>query len=576
VAGEPVTIVEVGAGTGRLAFLVLRELMEAAERWPAALCAPTTPSAPGVAPVRAPFRWVLTDIAEESTAYWRGHEALAPYFDAGLASAAVFDAEHDSRLVLVGSGTVLEAGSLANPMVIVSNYIFDTLRQDAFRVVEGQLQEALATLYSSRPEDAPAVAAGAPPHDLIRHLRVGWSYRPVTPADAFPADPHLQTALAVLAARLPNSSHNIPVGGIDAVNRLLPLARGRGMLLAGDKAYNHAEELVGVRDPHVAVHGSFSFMVNFHALRVYALARGGFALQTPLVDGFKCSAFMFGLRHDGAAAAAGGPSSSAAAAAAAAAAAPAAAAAAVPLVPAAEVMALVDVAVTDAALAYPELLCAWADCMDTFGPDNFAALQRCVRDELPRPSLKTALATLRMSCWDADVFYKFKAVFIEGTPAAPAKLQADIARDAQAVGARYFPLQASKDVSFELGRVHMGLRAYRNAIALFHASMRQCGEHHVTWYNIGICHWYLDEWTESQITFNTALTLRPDYTDAASWRDRVDAKIQGLAFLRTAAAAADAAAATAAGVPPPAAALDGSHAAEPPADVVAHADGDRL
>lgn len=30
---------------------------------------------------------------------------------------------------------------------------------------------------------------------------------------------------------------------------------------SGDKAYNHEEEVVGLRDPHIAIHGSFSFMV---------------------------------------------------------------------------------------------------------------------------------------------------------------------------------------------------------------------------------------------------------------------------------------------------------------------------
>ena len=82
----------------------------------------------------------------------------------------------------------------------------------------------------------------------------------------------------------------------------------------------------------------------------------------------------------------------------------------------------------------------------TFGPDNFSVLQvggrlagwepadssstsltllhisfdcphhtrfdvqRCVKDETPTPTLKLALAAIRMSAWDSDVFYKFKQV----------------------------------------------------------------------------------------------------------------------------------------------------------------------
>ncbi len=82
-----------------------------------------------------------------------------------------------------------------------------------------------------------------------------------------------------------------------------------------------------MRDPHVAVHGSFSFMVNFHAVKVYVSNRGGFSLATPFLDGFKCAAFLVGFGED----------------------------------------------------ELPELQYAWKDTMDTFGPDNFSTLQRCIK-----------------------------------------------------------------------------------------------------------------------------------------------------------------------------------------------------
>ena len=59
-------------------------------------------------------------------------------------------------------------------------------------------------------------------------------------------------------------------------------------------------------------------------------------------------------------------------------------------------------------------------------------------------------------------------------------LQVDLLRDVYEVAARYYPLQPSKDVSFDLGRICMGLQRYPQAIAFFDASQRQCGEHHVS------------------------------------------------------------------------------------------------
>lgn len=107
-------------------------------------------------------------------------------------------------------------------------------------------------------------------------------------------------------------------------------------------------------------------------------------------------------------------------------------------------------------------------------------MQRCARDESKgdAASLRLALAVVRLATWDADVFLKFKANIIDRSPTVSERLAADMARDVAAIAARYFPLQAAKDVSFELGRVSMGLKRYGDALSLFSASQRQCGEHH--------------------------------------------------------------------------------------------------
>jgi len=144
---EPLHIVEVGSGHGRLAFLIARELLASREHWPDI---ELTRSG------RAPFKVVLTDFTDSNADFWQHHECLAPLFAAGVAEWGVFNAEVDKAITLQPSGRVISADTpLANPLVGVANYIFDTLRQDAFRVVEGQLQEGLAAMYSDRSVAAP-------------------------------------------------------------------------------------------------------------------------------------------------------------------------------------------------------------------------------------------------------------------------------------------------------------------------------------------------------------------------------------------------------------------------------------
>lgn len=449
---QPIYIVEIGSGHGKLAYLTIQKLLKMKEFWPNA----------------KPFKYIITDFTQNNLDFWDKHEPLQRFFELGLLDMAVFNAEKDTELRLQRSGEVLNTSTLKNPMVIVCNYIFDTLRQDAFRIVEGQLQEALCTVASDQHEEDPLHP------DVIRRISCHWAYRPCG-IEVYD-DPHLQHMLKVYLSKHRNASLLVPIGGILAIQNLKAMTGGKLFMICGDKAYNHDEELAGLRDPHVAIHGSFSFMVNFNAVKLFVDHSGGFALHSPFLDGFKCAGFLVG--YDRA--------------------------------------------------ELPELRYAWHDTMDTFGPDNFSTLQRCIKDETMTPSAKLGLATIRMSQYDSDVFFKFKQVLIDKAPFMTEKQQHDLRRDMLAVYECYYPLQRSKDIAFEIGRLFMGLKRYAEAVKYFVASQTYCGEHHVSWYNMGICHSYTDELDKSLNCFQRSLEIRPDYHDALHWKTRISTRISEL------------------------------------------------
>lgn len=482
-------IVEIGAGHGKLTFLLLRKLLDMKEFWPHDGC----------------FKVVMTDFTEHNVNFWNTHAPLQKFFDAGLLDMAQFgtfhfaaagsklrrrltdtsvfaptDAVTDRELRLVRSKEVLDRSTVVNPIVVVSNYIFDTLKNDAFRVAEGELQQALCTVISSKAEPEPTHP------DVISRIRCHWDYRPVTPESVY-EDPHLRNVLRYYVSAGRDASILVPLGGIQMIDTIAHIANGRMMLLAGDKAYNHEEELLGLRHPHVAIHGSFSLMVNFHAVRLYVESRGGFARQTPHMDGFKCSSFVLG----------------------------------------------------SAEAECPEYRYAWMDAMQTFGPDNFSTLQRCIKDETPAPTLKNALAVLRLSGYDSDIFYKFKQVLYDKAPYASEKQQGDIRRDVGLMYANYYPLQKTKDIAFEVGRLFMTLKLYDEAVHYFEDSQLYCGEHHVSWYNMGICYNYTNELEEALRCFSRSLEIASDYRDAQQWKARIEARmrVEAAAAARKAAAA---------------------------------------
>jgi len=294
--------------------------------------------------------------------------------------------------------------------------------------------------------------------------------------------------------------------------RLSSLSTGPTVFLLGDKGYNHQEEMAALRDPHLGLHGSFSFMANLHAARLFALHSGGFSLSTPFLEGFKCAGVVMWGRGQ---TPPGAPP-------------PASTPAALTALCSGELLPGWLLA------ALPNLAMAWNDAMDGFGPDAFNTLQRRIVEEAKtsaegRPSLKTALATLRLACWDPDVFVKLKGSIIDGAPGASERAQHDIYRDVCRVYERYYPLRPASDVAFECGRVCMGLRRYPEAISLFLSSMRHCGEHHVTVHNCGICLFHLERFEAAAEAFAKALKLSPSYAEASHWLQRSQDKCKAKA-----------------------------------------------
>ena len=71
------------------------------------------------------------------------------------------------------------------------------------------------------------------------------------------------------------------------------------LLLSTDKGYTHLEEIDHLDHPHLAFHGSFSMMVNFHAIAKYFEQCGGKALFQSVRTGIKTAAFISGIDLNG-------------------------------------------------------------------------------------------------------------------------------------------------------------------------------------------------------------------------------------------------------------------------------------
>lgn len=369
--GAPLTVVELGAGTGRLAHHLLRgvDALGGAGR----------------------LRYVLTDVSEGTLAGWERHPRLAPRLAAGALDLATFDAERDDRLVLRRAGVALEPGGLAGPLVVVANYVLDGLPQDAFRFgPEGQVEELL-------------VASEAHGDDLAS-ARLELAAAPAGPAPY--GDPEWDALVRGYAGRFARpAAVTLPIAALACLRRLAALpAGGRLALLAADRGDHRLEALGDPRDLDLARHGSVSMRVNFHALGAWVAARGGRAFVSDA-----------GPEH-------------------------------------------LDVGLYAlGAGALPETARTFREAVAGFGPDDFYTLKRALVARAGALTLPEALAALRLSGWDPDLFRDLAPALLRGAPDATPGQARDLERAAGSIwDGRFPPLDdatAEGDLALDLALV---------------------------------------------------------------------------------------------------------------------------
>lgn len=156
-----------------------------------------------------------------------------------------------------------------------------------------EFERALVSIYSPSEEkqlDDP---------DIMLRMTLGWKWRGVDLDAAAEAscseqsveylqrDPTIKEVLLRYRELRKQLSFVLPIGAFALFRNLRHIGGGRLFCLVGDKGYPTADEFVGHRDPHIAVHGSISFMLNLHAIRTFFECMGGFSHATPYRDTFQ-------------------------------------------------------------------------------------------------------------------------------------------------------------------------------------------------------------------------------------------------------------------------------------------------
>ncbi|MFD0672823.1 tetratricopeptide repeat protein [Cohnella sp. GCM10027633] len=252
---DPVTIVEIGAGAGRLAFHVLHELCRLRDF-------------AGI-PVPA-FRYVMTDLPTSNIAAWQEHPALQRFIAEGLLDFARFDAVRDTELNLVVSGETIGEGASRQPLIVVANYFFCTIPQELLYIGDGRVHEA--DVFVDYPEHRETMTTT----QLLGAISLRYEHRhaPEYERRTYP----YRDLIAMYQEQLEDSHVLFPVAGLDCLERLNRLSREGFLLLTADKGDHLLDYWKFSEPPELVMHGSFSLTANYQAFQYHYESQGALAL----------------------------------------------------------------------------------------------------------------------------------------------------------------------------------------------------------------------------------------------------------------------------------------------------------
>ncbi|HEY2491756.1 MAG TPA: SAM-dependent methyltransferase [Paenibacillus sp.] len=248
---EPVTILELGAGSGRLAFYILKELCELRDFANIPL---------------PPFRYVMSDLPLKNIAYWQQHPSLLTFVEQGVLDFAHFDAMHDTDLNLTQSKLSVRPADLQQPLLVIANYFFDSIPQELIYVGEGKIFECNVSIQS--PEGTMDLNTS----DMLGKLIPEYHYRraPEYEEESYP----YHGVIGLYQQKLEDSHILFPEIGLACLERLRQLSQEGFLLLTADKGDHRLENWEFAEPPRLIHHGSFSLTANYQAIQTFFEQKG--------------------------------------------------------------------------------------------------------------------------------------------------------------------------------------------------------------------------------------------------------------------------------------------------------------
>jgi SAM-dependent methyltransferase len=243
-------ILEIGAGSGRFAYGFLKYFYREAEM---------------LRRKNIQIVYVMTDISPATIKFWQNHSQLQPYIDQGVLDFSHVDVLDKTEIRLTQSGTRLYEGSTETPLVVIANYVFDSIPHDLFTVKDGGLCERRTAHQISTTSDSI--------QDIVSDTKI--AYRDFSSQPECYNNQVWNKILRGYQATHENLNLALPVGGFQLIDRVSALTRNTTFILTSDFGDTDQKSIAALTPRRVAQNGCFSLRVNYHALSEYVRLKRG-------------------------------------------------------------------------------------------------------------------------------------------------------------------------------------------------------------------------------------------------------------------------------------------------------------
>lgn len=434
----PLRIFELGAGVGKFSYLFLRKLTDLLLN-------------KGLAP--GTIRYCITDCSESVVQEWRSNKYLAEFVSSGILVFERFQVGEEIHSRFLGS---------SGPMVVIANYVFDSLPQDAFDIKDQQIFETLVSTSETDPAGNKTLSAlhrsyRNVPLGQQRYSRESWNkildeYRR-----------HLAAGMVLF-----------PCTALEVLEEFHKFSDGRMLVLVGDKGFAHEEDLAFCQGPPtIEFHGPncFSQMVNLDAIGKYIQAAGGLELLPEKHSaGLNICAFLQGRPED----------------------------------------------------EFPATKGVYAEARAAFDPDDLFTLFAWLNAHMEEMTVPQILAALRLTRWDPILLLRVYPVLARQLRTVGVERH-DLRKAVLNTWANHYPVSQSENaLAFACGVILLELGFFEDASSMFKISQQILGATAATSYNLGLSSIGLGRASEALVFMAEACKLDSAFEPARLSREKLE------------------------------------------------------